>query len=107
MDENTRKAIHNLSEEIERFGSVLIERFGSVLSEALIEAVNALRDAFPEFKDGCENIVAGLAGFVDKAMKAIRNRERERRKWRKAPNAPIFQLLLDKRKRVHRCRNNC
>lgn len=99
MDENTRKAIHNLSEEI--------ERFGSVLSEALIEAVNALRDAFPEFKDGCENIVAGLAGFDDKAMKAIRNRERERRKWRKAPNAPIFQLLLDKRKRVHRCRNNC
>ena len=99
MDENTRKAIHNLAEEI--------ERFGSVLSEALIEAVNTLCDSFPELKDGYENIVDGLADFVDKARKAIRNRERERRKWRNAPNVPIFQLLLDKRKRVHRCRNNC
>ncbi len=57
----------------------------------------------------CEEIVGGLWGFVEIVIDIFMNQNRRnyREDWEIPIKQEIRPLYLDKRRKVHRCRNNC
>ena len=76
---------------------------------AVNESVKRLFDAFLAWlepvKELADKAVASLAETVNAILEAIKRRQKERSKWRRMPLQIIHPLLLDKRSRIHRCRN--
>lgn len=99
MDDELQKAIHNLAVEA--------ERLGTAFCESVCEFAKALSEAFADFGEMHEESIEYFATFIDEVIQKLHEREKERGKWRYVKSVPIRPLLLYKRGKVYRCRNNC
>lgn len=64
--------------------------------KAICDAVQPLADLLRQIADAVQDI-PGI----------IYNQKQDRKKWRMVKRIKLRKLLLDKRSRIHRCRNNC
>lgn len=84
LSEAVGKAIETTTTDVENLRQALID-----MTSALAEAIRAIVD------------------IAKQALDLTASRDRERAKWRRCNAPKIRPLLLDKRSKVHRCRNAC
>lgn len=100
MDEETIQAINKAAEHFCTTLSAVFEPVMELANKAsalLAETVNAIFEAIQHTPDAVE--------LRRKAQAAIEKRQKERSKWRRMSLPIIHPLLLDKRSKIHRCRN--
>lgn len=100
MDEETIQAINKAAEHLCATLSAAFEpvlEWANKASASLEETVNMILEALRPAFDVME--------LRRKAQAAIEKRQKERSKWRRMSIPTIHPLLLDKRSKVHRCRN--
>lgn len=98
MDDKLQKAIHNLAVEAERLGTAFYE--------SVCEAARELSEAFGDLAEMYDESIESASTFINEVIKKLYERGKERRKWL-VKSVSIRPLLLDKRRKCHRCRNNC
>lgn len=100
IDEQTIKAYYDA---IEEFSNALTEAFKPVeewfnqFADCLAEIANAI---IPIFEQAADIAVQYL-----ESINAIDKREKERSRWSRIYPYKIKPLLIDKRSKIHRCRN--
>lgn len=83
MDEKTTQATNEL---VERFSQAFIEAFQPVIGHV-------------------SEVLDEIAKIAQDVINAINQQQKERSKWRILKIQAIKPLLLDKRSKIHRCRN--
>lgn len=87
------------------FGT-LPEAVGKVI-EAVTNDLGNLRQALIDMTPALAETIRAIFDIVKQALDLTASRDRERAKWRRCNAPKIRPLLLDKRSKVHRCRNAC
>lgn len=95
-----KEALQALSETAARFCDIFIEAVHRI-AEAISDFFNALGDVLHDMLPMLEEIERQRLIAVEK----IDRRNIERSKWRRMNPPVIRTLMLDKRSKVHRCRN--
>ena len=77
------------------------------LAEQAIIAFKKLADALQTVVDSISNFAEEINSAVADCIERYENMKKEREKWIVQKFSKIRPLLLDKRSKVHRCRNCC
>lgn len=73
----------------------------------VMDDFNALRQAILDVRPYLKDVLSEAVEVGQQVLEIISSRDRERAKWRRFNAPKIRPLLLDKRSKVHRCRNAC
>lgn len=88
-----------------------IEKVLTALSELWEPLIEAIDEFISLFADAISDLlnVTEIAALIEReyldTLNAIEQRKRERAKWRREVTRTLKPLMLDKRSKIHRCRN--
>lgn len=84
----------------------MAEYLWTAYTESVIEAAEEIRKIFDGANEQWEEMIACAVKAINESNAAIERHQKERISW-VHKNERIKPLLIDKRRKVHRCRNNC